>query len=163
MYLKCNFLDNKLKNKKEVKENDSILVENHTKCIGLRPTRSFSAYQTICASDLFPWQRNLEDVYTPHTCIPGLVWQKKLVHFHNLSSKSANADFPLYVLALHYTTGGTRPPFFPLGEYGPFLVPRKSMKAHAILSMLVVLAAAESATEDRFQRRRPTRLTVSRT
>ena len=44
-----------------------------------------------------------------------------------------------------------------------FFVPRKSMKAHAILSMLVVLAAAESATEDRFQRRRPTRLTVSRT
>ena len=37
------------------------------------------------------------------------------------------------------------------------------MKAHAILSMLVVLAAAESATEDRFQRRRPTRLTASRT
>ena len=37
------------------------------------------------------------------------------------------------------------------------------MKAHSILSMLVVLAAAESATEDRFQRRRPTRLTVSRT
>ena len=34
------------------------------------------------------------------------------------------------------------------------------MKAHAILSMLVVLAAAESATEDRFQRRLPTRLTV---
>ena len=33
------------------------------------------------------------------------------------------------------------------------------MKAHAILSMLVVLAAAESATDDRFQRRR---LTVSR-
>ena len=29
------------------------------------------------------------------------------------------------------------------------------MKAHAILSMLVVLAAAESATEDRFQRRSP--------
>ena len=44
-----------------------------------------------------------------------------------------------------------------------FLVPRKSMKAYAILSMLVVLAAAESATEDRFQRRRPTRLTLSRT
>ena len=37
------------------------------------------------------------------------------------------------------------------------------MKAHDILSMLVVLAAAESATEDRFQRRRPTRLTASRT
>ena len=44
-----------------------------------------------------------------------------------------------------------------------FLVARKSMKAQAILSMLVALAAAESATEDRFQRRRPTRLTVSRT
>ena len=37
------------------------------------------------------------------------------------------------------------------------------MRAHSILSMLVVLAAAESATEDSFQRRRPTRLTVSRT
>ena len=36
------------------------------------------------------------------------------------------------------------------------------MKAHAILSMLVVLGAAESATRDRFQRRCPTRLTVSR-
>ena len=35
------------------------------------------------------------------------------------------------------------------------------MKAHAIRSMLVVLAAAESATEDRFQRHHPTRLTVS--
>ena len=31
--------------------------------IGLRPTRPFSAYQTICASDLFPWQPNLEVVY----------------------------------------------------------------------------------------------------
>ena len=53
---------------------------------------------------------------TSHTCIPGLVWQKKHVDFHNLSSKSANSDFPftLYVLARHYTTGGTRPPFFPL-------------------------------------------------
>ena len=37
------------------------------------------------------------------------------------------------------------------------------MKAHAILPMLVVLAAAEIVTEDRFQRRRPTRLTVLRT
>ena len=34
------------------------------------------------------------------------------------------------------------------------------MKADAILSVLVNLAAAESATEDRFQRRRPTRLTL---
>ena len=32
------------------------------------------------------------------------------------SRLSANSDFPftLYVLARHYTTGGTRPPFFPL-------------------------------------------------
>ena len=37
------------------------------------------------------------------------------------------------------------------------------MKAHAILPMLVVLAAAEIATEDHFQRRRPARLTVLRT
>ena len=42
-----------------------------------------------------------------------------------------------------------------------FLVPRKPMKANAILSVLVVLAAAKSATEDRFQRRRPARLTLS--
>ena len=42
--------------------------------------------------------------------------KKEHVDFHNLSSKSANSDFPftLYVLARHYTTGGTRPPFFPL-------------------------------------------------
>ena len=48
--------------------------------------------------------------------------KNEYVDFHNLSSKSANSDFPftLYVLARHYTTGGTRPPFFPLGEYGPF-------------------------------------------
>ena len=45
----------------------------------------------------------------------------RLVNMAHLSSKSANSDFPftLYVLARHYTTGGTRPPFFPLGEYGP--------------------------------------------
>ena len=42
-----------------------------------------------------------------------------------------------------------------------FLVPRKLMKAHATLSVFVVLAVAKSATEDRFQRRRPTRLTLS--
>ena len=40
-------------------------------------------------------------------------------------------------------------------------VPRKPMKAHAILSVLVVLAAAKSTTEDGFQRRRSTRLTLS--
>ena len=59
---------------------------------------------------------------TPHTCIPGLVWQKKHVDFHNLSSKSANSDFPftLYALARHYTTGGYATAIFPLGEYGPF-------------------------------------------
>ena len=48
--------------RREKKANYSVLVENHTKCIGLRPTRLFSAYQTICASDLFPLQRNLEVV-----------------------------------------------------------------------------------------------------
>ena len=46
----------------------------------------------------------------------GWFGKNKHVDFHNLSSKSANSDFPftLYVLARHYTTGGTRPPFFPL-------------------------------------------------
>ena len=63
-HLKCNVLDHELRKQKERRgENDSVLVENHTKCIGLRPTRPFSAHQTICASDLFPWQRNLEVVY----------------------------------------------------------------------------------------------------
>ena len=61
----------------------------------------------------------LRGTNTPHTCIPGLVWQKKHFDFHNLSSKSANSDFPftLYVLARHYTTGGTRPPFLNVGKY----------------------------------------------
>ena len=49
------------KNEKREK-NDSFLVENHAKHIGLPPPRPFSAYQTICASKLFPWQRNLEVV-----------------------------------------------------------------------------------------------------
>ena len=44
-----------------------------------------------------------------------------------------------------------------------FLVPQKMLKAHAILSVLVVLADAESGTEDHFQHPRPTQLTVSRT
>ena len=62
---------------------------------------------------------------TPHTCILGLVWQKQARQISQFELKSANSDFPftLYVLARHYTTGGTQPPFFPLGEYGPFLRP----------------------------------------
>ena len=45
---------------------------------------------------------------TPHTCIPGIVWQKQVrPHITIWSSKSANSDFPftLYALARHYTTG----------------------------------------------------------
>ena len=46
----------------------------------------------------------------PRYSYPGRYMEK------HLSSKSANSDFPftLYVLARHYATGGTRPPFFPL-------------------------------------------------
>ena len=62
-HLKCNSFDHELKTKREEKETDSFLVENHTKYIGLSPPRPFSAYQTICASDLFPWQCNLEVVF----------------------------------------------------------------------------------------------------
>ena len=53
-----------------------------------------------------------------HLMHASLGWfgKNKHVDFHNLSSKSANSDFPftLYVSAQHYTIGGTRPPFFPL-------------------------------------------------
>ena len=42
---KCNSFDHELKTTREDKENDSFLVENHTKYIGLL---------TICVSDLFP-------------------------------------------------------------------------------------------------------------
>ena len=58
---------------------------------------------------------------TPHTCIPGWFGKNKHVDFHNLSSKSANSNFPfiLYVLAQHYTTRGYAAAIFPLGEYGP--------------------------------------------
>ena len=53
----------------------------------------------------------------------GSFGKNKHVDFHNMSSKSANSDFPftLYVLARHYTTGGYAAAIFPLGEYGPFL------------------------------------------
>ena len=43
-----------------------------------------------------------------------------------------------------------------------FLAPQEPMKTHSVLSVLDVLAEAESATEYRFQHWRPTRLTVSR-
>ena len=55
--------------------------------------------------------------YKLHLTHASLGWfgKKKPDDFHNLSSKSENSDFPftLYVLARHYTTGGTRPPFSP--------------------------------------------------
>ena len=67
---------------------------------------------------------------------------------------------PLFVSFLHtFSVEVAEQP--PNNVPDKFLVPRKPMKAHAILSVLVDLAAAESATEDRFQRRRPTRLTLS--
>ena len=56
--------------------------------------------------------------------------KNKHVGFHNLSSKSANSDFPftLYVLARHYTTGGYAAAIFPLGEYGPLTMHDKEGK-----------------------------------
>ena len=76
-------------------------------------------FQPVCATlTLF---RFVSASFTLTTMAVGnasLGWfgKNKHVDFHNLSSKSANSDFPftLYVLARHYTTGGTRPPFFPL-------------------------------------------------
>ena len=61
-----------------------------------------------------------------HLTHASLGWfgKNKRVDFRNLSSKSANSDFPftLYVLARHYTTGGYAAAIFPLGEYGPFTI-----------------------------------------
>ena len=57
--------------------------------------------------------------------------KNKHVDFHNLSSKSANSDFSftLYVLARHYTTGGMRPPFFPLSVNTVHLMSAESSSA----------------------------------
>ena len=56
---------------------------------------------------------------TPHTCIPGLVWQEKARRFSQFELKVGDFPFTLYVLARHYTTGGYAAAIFPLGEYGP--------------------------------------------
>ena len=70
----------------------------HTKCIGLRPTRPFSAYQTICAFDLSPWQRNLEVVYkikekvlaTPARSLTHAFW-----HIRTLTHMTVSTHIPL--------------------------------------------------------------------
>ena len=64
---------------------------------------------------------------TPHTCIPGLVWQKKARRFSQYELKVGELGFPIHfvcVSARHYTTGGGggggyTAAIFPLGEYGP--------------------------------------------
>ena len=64
---------------------------------------------------------------TPHTCIPGLVWQKQARRFSQFDLKVGELGFPIHFVcvsaALYHGGGGgggTRPPFFPFGEYGPF-------------------------------------------
>ena len=84
---------------------------------------SLSLCLSVChvESDLvFEKKKKKKLIHLTHSSL-GWFGKNKHVDFHNLSSKSANSDFPftLCVLARHYTTGGTRPPFFPLGEYGP--------------------------------------------
>ena len=61
-------------------------------------------------------------VHLTHVSL-GWFGKNKRVDFRNLSSKSANSDFPftLYVLARHYTTGGYAAAIFPLGECGPLV------------------------------------------
>ena len=54
---------------------------------------------------------------TPHTCIPGLIWQKQARRFSQFELKVGKLT--LYVLARHYTTGlggggGVRDRHFPL-------------------------------------------------
>ena len=53
---------------------------------------------------------------TPHTCIPGLVWQKQARRFSQFELKVGELGFPIHFVcvsaALYHR--GTRPPFFPL-------------------------------------------------
>ena len=66
-----------------------------------------------------------------HLTHASLGWfgKNKRVDFRNLSSKSANWDFPftLYVLARHYTTGGVRGRHFPLRWIWPINQKRNSV------------------------------------
>ena len=60
---------------------------------------------------------------TPHTYIPGLVWQKKARRFSQFELKVGELGFPIHFVcvsaALYHR--GYAAAIFPLGEYGPFL------------------------------------------
>ena len=59
---------------------------------------------------------------TPHTCIPGLVWQKQARRFSQFEFKVGELRFPIHFVcvsaALYHR--GYAAAIFPLGEYGPF-------------------------------------------
>ena len=59
---------------------------------------------------------------TPHTCIPGLIWQKQARRFSQFELKVGELGFPIHfvcVSAALYHRGARGRHFFPLGEYGP--------------------------------------------
>ena len=63
---------------------------------------------------------------TPHTCIPGLVWQKQARRFSQFELKVGELGFPIHFVcvsaALYHR--GYAAAIFPLGEYGPFSIVR---------------------------------------
>ena len=59
----------------------------------------------------------------PHTCIPGLVWQKQARRFSQFELKVGELGFPIHfvcVSAALLPSGARGRHFIPLGEYGPF-------------------------------------------
>ena len=86
----------------------------------------------------------------PPKCLPSNKWVE-IFCFRHLRFLTPSMDGSFTIVCIFFTN------FCSSGSYwsrraatqqtsSKFLVPRKSMKAHAILSMLVVLAAAESST-----------------
>ena len=64
----------------------------------------------------------LRGTNTPHTCIPGLVWQKKkALRFSQFELKVGELGFPFHFLCVSaalYHRGHAAAIFFPLVEYG---------------------------------------------
>ena len=79
---------------------------------------------------------------TPHTCILGLVWQKQARPFSPFELKVGELGFPINfacVSAALYHRGYAAA-IFPLGEYGPFLVPSNRSRQKRTSGQQVVKA-----------------------
>ena len=60
---------------------------------------------------------------TPHTCIPGLIWQKQARRFSQFELKVGKLRFPIHFVCVSAALyqRGVRGRHFPLGEYGPLI------------------------------------------